>query len=61
MIDTSFWRIKENARIDQHAADVKHELHLQARQAKDELSINVGWMIRSMAQRRWRDKVKRDG
>lgn len=40
--------------IDAHAERAKQELHDMTREALDRLTVKVGWMIRSDAQkRRW--------
>lgn len=51
-METIFWRIAEDARISAQARDAKLEIMEMADRAKDEISIKVGWMIRSDGQRR---------
>lgn len=45
--------------IDQRVEQAKAELRAMAQKALDEISIKVGWFIRSDAQtRRWRNAAK---
>lgn len=52
-------RTAAHARIDQHAERAKAEISAMAQQAKDAITVKVGWMVRSSGQiRRYRNARK---
>lgn len=51
-VESRFWRVLADSIIDYDAQYAQQEISAMARKAKDDLSIQVGWMIRSDAQKR---------
>ncbi|CAB4187712.1 hypothetical protein UFOVP1155_58 [uncultured Caudovirales phage] len=41
-----------HARIEAHASRVQQEIRKLSQQMRDEISVNVGWMLRSMGSKR---------
>lgn len=49
-----------DALIEAHAGLVQEEIRSKAQTAHDQISVRVGWMIRSDGQRRRYEKAKRE-